>query len=82
VAELIQEGRHLTEEGILEIQNIKAGMNSGRTFVSKLEYMNSIKDHMIITPAWLSGFIDGEGHLAPPGVSTNLFSSIHSFELD
>lgn len=58
VAELIQEGRHLTEEGILEIKKIKAGMNTGRSFVSKLEYMNSIKDHMVLTPGWLSGFMD------------------------
>jgi len=63
VAVMVQEGRHLTEEGILEIQRIKSGMNSRRTYASKLEYMESRSGNILITPGWLSGFIDGEGHL-------------------
>jgi len=38
-------------------------MNSNRTYDSKLEYMNSIREHIQITLAWLSGFIDGEAYL-------------------
>jgi len=30
VAELMKEGRHLTEEGLVEIKLIKSGMNKGR----------------------------------------------------
>jgi len=63
VANIIQEGRHLTEEGIIEIKSIKANINFGRAFAQKLAFIESIKDSIYITPHWLSGFIDAEAYL-------------------
>lgn len=63
VAELIQTNNSFTAELIQEIQSIKSGMNSGRSFSEKELFMNNRKNNIIITEGWLSGFIDGEAYL-------------------
>jgi hypothetical protein len=63
VAEIIKANKDLTSELIQEIQSIKSSMNSRRSFSEKESFMNARRDNIIITPGWLSGFIDGEAHL-------------------
>jgi len=50
---------HLTSEGLEVIINIAKVMNSGRSHQDKVLYIESIANSIIITPAWLSGFMDG-----------------------
>jgi len=62
VANMVVNREHLSEAGLNQIKTIKAGMNSGRSFQDKLEFMNAIVDQLTITPAWISGFLDGEAY--------------------
>jgi LAGLIDADG endonuclease len=59
---LVQLKSHLNPSGIEKIKEIKSRMNSKRSFEDKVKFMNSISESIRITPGWLSGFIDGEGH--------------------
>jgi len=53
---------HLTSEGLEVIINIAKVMNSGRSHQDKVLYIESIANSIIITPAWLSGFMDGDSY--------------------
>ena len=66
--DIIKQGNHLTERGILEIICIKSNSNIGLTVklkkafpnvteVNKVEY----KFNLIPSPLWISGFTSGEG---------------------
>ena len=59
---MISAKEHLTPEGLNKIRLIKQNMNSKRTYADKVNFMNSIKDSIKLTPSWLSGFIDAEGY--------------------
>jgi hypothetical protein len=56
---LFKIGAHRTAEGLAEIKKLKKGMNTGRSFDDKFNSLNS-KD-IKIHPAWIQGFVDGEG---------------------
>jgi hypothetical protein len=62
VAHMIGAKEHLTQEGLDKIRLIKANMNSKRIYADKVNFMDSIKDEIKLTPGWLSGFIDAEGY--------------------
>jgi len=60
---------HLTEEGLKEIVNIKASMNLGLSDMLKTEFKEFIpverpviNTENIPNPAWISGFVSGEGN--------------------
>ena len=64
---MMKEGKHLTKDGIKEIVNIRASINTGLSEVLKREFILAIPAvRLINTPvvpheAWLSGFTSGEG---------------------
>ena len=67
--ELISKKAHLTEEGLKEIINIKASMNLGLSDKLKTEFKDFIPverpviyTENISDPAWISGFVTGEGN--------------------
>jgi len=62
VITIIESNQHLTSKGLEVIRNIAKAMNTGRTHQDKVSYIESIKETIIITPAWLSGFIDGDSN--------------------
>ena len=66
---LIKEKVHLTHDGLNQIINIKAPMNLGLSDTIKSEFTNytpverpKVRDNLIITPYWLSGFICAKGN--------------------
>jgi len=66
IIELVQEKKHLTEEGINEILSIKAAMNLGLSDQLKKEFLNvkSLTRLSVNTGIpnknWLEGFMEGE----------------------
>lgn len=65
---MIKEGKHLTEEGIKDIVNIRASINTGLSEILKKGFQNIIpairplvNKPEIPHKAWLSGFTSGEG---------------------
>lgn len=68
IVELINEKKHLTEDGINEIISIRSSMNKGLSNTLKILFPNInqverllIYPQVIQSPLWLIGFIDGEG---------------------
>lgn len=60
---LFKNRAHKTAAGLDEIKKLKTGMNKGRSFEDKFNSLNS-KD-IKIHPAWIPGFVDGEGSFNP-----------------
>nr|YP_009574621.1 LAGLIDADG endonuclease [Orbilia dorsalia]QBF58422.1 LAGLIDADG endonuclease [Orbilia dorsalia]QBM09703.1 hypothetical protein [Dactylella sp.] len=65
---LINEGKHLLKEGLIEIVNIKASMNRGLSLVLKQNFPGVmpverllISNQIIADPSWLAGFTSAEG---------------------
>ena len=68
VVELINSKKHLSIEGLQQIINIKASMNSGLSDIHKSEFNNInkvirpiIDTKNIPSPYWITGFVNGEG---------------------
>ena len=68
IAEIIINKAHLTIEGLNQIINIKASMNTGLSQILKLNFSNVvpvnrpfIKTDNIPDPYWITGFVNGEG---------------------
>lgn len=65
---MMQNGEYLTDEGIKEIVNIRATINTGLSSVLKAGFPQAnpvtrplIEKSLIPHEAWLSGFTSGEG---------------------
>jgi hypothetical protein len=66
---MMKEGKHLRDEGIKEIVNIRASINTGLSGVLKQEFSQTISAVRLINisapiiahEGWLSGFTSGEG---------------------
>lgn len=68
VVELINSKKHLSIEGLQQIINIKASINSGLSDIHKSEFNNInkvirpiIDTKNIPSPYWITGFVNGEG---------------------
>ena len=68
IVDLIINKAHLTIEGLNQIINIKASMNTGLSQIvkSKFNHINPVKRPLINTnnipdPHWITGFVNGEG---------------------
>lgn len=55
---LVKSGAHLTKEGLNKIKELKANMNTGRSFEDKFRHCWA-KCPIILQPEWIIGFIDG-----------------------
>ena len=60
--------KHLTEEGLQQIVNIRASMNKGLSPELKVAFPNTIpvsrplvENQVITNPNWVAGFASGEG---------------------
>lgn len=71
IVELMKKGAHLTINGLQQVINIRASMNTGLSEIIKSEFSNNIspivrriiKSNLIPDPQWISGFVSGEGNL-------------------
>lgn len=71
IVELMNKGAHLTINGLKQIINIRASMNTGLSEIIKSEFSNKINPvkreiilyNFIPDPHWISGFVSGEGNL-------------------
>jgi len=71
IVEHMNKGAHLTANGLKQIINIKASMNTGLSEIIKSEFSNNInpakkgiiQSNIIPDPNWVSGFVSGEGNL-------------------
>jgi len=71
IVEHMNKGAHLTANGLKQIINIKASMNTGLSEIIKSEFSNKInpakrgyiQSNFIPDPNWVSGFVSGEGNL-------------------
>gem|GEM_PF-305012 len=71
IVELMNKGAHLTINGLQQVINIRASMNTGLSEIIKSEFSNTIKpvkrgiiqSNIIPDPHWISGFVSGEGNL-------------------
>ena len=73
IVELMNKGAHLTINGLQQIINIRASMNTGLSEIIKSEFSNNInpinrgiiQSNIIPDPQWISGFVSGllEGNL-------------------
>lgn len=68
VIELINEGKHLTQDGLMQILSIRASINLGLTnkliesFPNVVPVQRAIVNNTeILDPNWLAGFSEGEG---------------------
>jgi len=66
----IQQGLHLTREGLIKIISIKASMNRGLSLILRAAFPEIIsvarplvKNPLIPDPQWVAGFTSGEGCL-------------------
>jgi len=67
----MNKGAHLTANGLQQIINIRASMNTGLSDNLKKEFSNNInpanrgiiQSNIIPDPNWVSGFVSGEGNL-------------------
>jgi hypothetical protein len=59
---MIAKGLHLTNEGVLKIIELTRTMNSKRSFEERFKFTQSRCPNLKITPEWVQGFSDGEGH--------------------
>ena len=70
IVEHMNKGAHLTANGLKQIINIKASMNTGLSEIIKSEFSNNInpakkgiiQSNVIPDPKWVSGFVSGEGN--------------------
>jgi hypothetical protein len=53
--------KHLTSEGIQKIQDLANQMNTKRSFSEKFNFLKIHLTKHLITPGWITGFVDGEG---------------------
>lgn len=63
---LMAQAKHLTSDGLAQIQSLVANMNKARTFNAKFNYL---AEHApSVNAEYVQGFVDGEGHFAvvPP----------------
>ncbi len=51
----------LTSQDLAKLSSIKSSMNTNRTWEEKYNYYHTIFLDRVITPAWLVGFIEGDG---------------------
>lgn len=58
---LMNNGEHLTSEGISKIQELANQMNNKRSFSEKFNFTKTHLTKYPITPNWIRGFVDGEG---------------------
>nr|WLN31625.1 hypothetical protein [Cordyceps militaris] len=64
---MMKKGKHLTDEGLKEIVNIRASINRGlsealkQTFTQTIAAVRPINTPIVPHEAWLSGFTSGEG---------------------
>jgi LAGLIDADG endonuclease len=71
IVELMNKGVHLTINGLQQVINIRASMNTGLSEIIKSEFSNNInpvkrgiiQSNIIPDPQWISGFVSGEGNL-------------------
>ena len=71
IVELMNKGAHLTINGLQQVINIRASMNTGLSEIIKSEFSNNInpvnrgiiQSNIIPDPQWISGFVSGEGNL-------------------
>jgi hypothetical protein len=71
IVELMNKGAHLTINGLQQIINIRASMNTGLSEIIKSEFSNKInpvkrgiiQSNIIPDPHWITGFVSGEGNL-------------------
>jgi len=71
IVELMNKGAHLTINGLQQVINIRASMNTGLSEIIKSEFGNKInpvkrgiiQSNIIPDPQWVSGFVSGEGNL-------------------
>ena len=70
IVELMNKGAHLTINGLQQVINIRASMNTGLSEIIKSEFSNInpvkrgiIQSNIIPDPQWISGFVSGEGNL-------------------
>jgi LAGLIDADG DNA endonuclease family protein len=70
IVELMKKGAHLTINGLQQVINIRASMNTGLSEIIKSEFSNNnikkrgiIQSNNIPDPQWVSGFVSGEGNL-------------------
>jgi hypothetical protein len=71
IVELMNKGAHLTINGLQQVINIRASMNTGLSEIIKSEFGNKInpvkrgiiQSNIIPDPHWISGFVSGEGNL-------------------
>ncbi len=68
IVKLINNKVHLTEDGLQQIINIRASMNTGLSDLQKSEFSNYnlvarpiISSTEILDPNWIAGFASGEG---------------------
>lgn len=54
-------GEHLTSEGMSKIQELANQMNNKRSFSEKFNFTKTHLTKYQITPNWIRGFVDGEG---------------------
>jgi hypothetical protein len=66
----MKKGAHLTINGLQQVINIRASMNTGLSEIIKSEFSNNnfkkrriIQSNNIPDPQWVSGFVSGEGNL-------------------
>jgi hypothetical protein len=59
---IMESKAHLTSKGLDVIRNIAKVINTGRSHQDKVSYIESIANSIVITPAWLSGFMDGDSN--------------------
>jgi hypothetical protein len=66
--DLINDGEHLTPEGIIKIVSIKASINNGlsgdlnQAFTGIIPVKRPIVQTSLIDPHWLAGFVDAEAN--------------------
>jgi hypothetical protein len=71
IVELMNNDAHLTANGLQQIINLRASMNTGLSEIQKSEFSNNInpakreiiQSSIIPDPNWISGFVSGEGNL-------------------
>jgi hypothetical protein len=71
IVELMNKGAHLTINGLQQVINIRASMNTGLSEIINSEFSNTInpvkrgiiQSNIIPDPQWISGFVSGEGNL-------------------
>jgi len=80
IVELMNKGAHLTINGLQQVINIRASMNTGLSEIIKSEFGNKInpikrgiiQSNIIPDPHWISGFVSGDPCFGASGKRGNL----------